>query len=358
MRGVEIGRGISMGARIGSPRLEGGFSVSRIANPFNSQVREFRGVRERVRPQFSSASVIAEAERIVALARKPGVPEAVKRPAIVDRKVTPEPAIGRLPNSARGLDIRVLSNLLQAPKVQPEARAKIQPKTESNPGRRAGTIVFPSSASRVKTEQVKEERLKPGQKQEEKGEKRQSEKRSVAKIKFSEAVEISKKRAVALKKAYQEIKTRGLSIKLLRAFLSRSYWEAISPIAKNGHDGTLNLTMVEFEKQSGEYQLETRADQAISFAVSNHIPVQKGEGGRLATVEEVREVLEGKEKEILRSNTPAEMVIRRVVRKSVEFVKAGQTVAVSGEKEEVLEEPTINSLGLEEVYPKIFPKAA
>lgn len=390
MRGVEMGRGIStinrgpsIGSigRIGMPRPERGFSVSRIANPFNPQVGEFRlaspkteirggGVRvlrERVRPQFSAASVIAEAERIVALAKKPGVQEAAKRPAIIERKVTdrrgnlirtPESAIVRLPNPDRGLDIRVLSKPIQASKVHPEAQIRIQPKTESNPGYRVRRIVSSSPASRVQTEQVKEERLKIEQKQEEKAGKRQSEKRSVAKIKFSEAVEISKKRAAALKRAFQEIKTRGLSIKFLRVFLSRTYWEAISPIAQKGHDGTLNLTVSELEKHKSEDYGEAKTDQAIAYAVSNHIPVQKGEGGRLVTIEEVREVLEGIEKQVLKLNTPAEMVIRRVVSKNVELIKAGQIVAVSEEKEEALEETTLKSLGLEEVYPNILPKAA
>lgn len=378
-----ISRGPSIGSigRIGMLRPERGFSVSRIDNPFNSQVREFRpaspkteirggGVRvlrERARPQFSAASVIAEAERIVALAKKPGVQEAAKRPAIIERKVTPEPIVVRLPSLVRGLDMRVITNPkpapevkfqpVQAPKVQPEAQIRIQPKTESNPGYRVRRIVSPSPASRVQTEQVKEERLKAEQKQEEKAGKRQSEKRSVAKIKFSEAVEISKKRAAALKKAYQEIKNRGLSSKLLRTFLSRSYWEAISPIAQKGHDGTLNLTVSELEKQRGEDHDEAKENQAIYYAVANHIPVQKGEGGRLATIEEVREVLEGIEKQVLRSNTPAEMVVRRVVSKNIEVKRGGQVASYSEEKEEVLEETTLKSLGLEEVYPNILPKA-
>ncbi len=133
--------------------------------------------------------------------------------------------------------------------------------------------------------------------------------------------------------------------KKLKKFLSTELWKYISPlVGRGGYDGTIPLTLNAIEKNQTEYTNLEEAQTGLSQPVAEHIPLQEGEGGRLATVEEVREVLEGKEKENLRSNTSAEIIIKRVA------VKKNETVANTGQV--VNTEPTLKSLGLEELFPK------
>lgn len=398
MRGVEIsgaclsfgkvGRGISIG-RISMPAPERGFSVSRIANPFLGaskgpsilnplDMNKFApAALKTIRKPFASKRVqsfipISEVKPLPRHPRVGGDPKSVSSQAslikhnthefrsvgrsikygmtkgserFLDRKTsgwtgnlvrTPEPAIVRLPNP------------FQVPKVEAIPQT-LQRKTEIRPVSIVKRIVSPVTVSQVQAEQVVEEKVIKEQKNE--PEIKTRKKQSVLKIKFKEAVGISKNRIATLKEAYQRVKAEGLSVRWLRKFLTKSYWEAISPIAQKGHDGTLNLTVSELEKQKEEYQDEAKADQSIAYAVANHIPVEAGEGGRPATWEEVREVLEGKEKEAIKSNTPAEMVVKRVVEKNVGVIKSGQVMVSSVEKEEI-KETSLKELGLEEVFPK------
>ena len=67
----------------------------------------------------------------------------------------------------------------------------------------------------------------------------------------------------------------------------------------------------------------------------------------------MQEVLEGKE-EAIKSQTPAEMVARRVINKNVEVLNSSQVVAVSEEKVESSEA----SLKDFPEWEKVFQKAA
>lgn len=301
-----------------------------------------------------AVSVVEQAEMVAAKAWELPVAsqgqalEATKSEVAVNSIVkTAEPAIVSFPESARGLD--------EAPKVE-TVPLIMQESPESRATKTVTRVILTPTQSQVQTEQVvEEEKVFKKDKKEDQTQARKSEKQSVSKIKFTEAVRISKNRISALKEALKKTKTEGLSTKWLRKFLGKTYWGQQSPIAREGFDGTLEPTVRELEAYGSEIKSDQEAENASAQAVSNHIPVEAGEGGRPATEEEVREVREGKEKEAIRLQTPAEMVIKRVV------VKKDETSATTGqvvntlveEKEEVAGEPTLKSLGLEELFPKV-----
>lgn len=188
-------------------------------------------------------------------------------------------------------------------------------------------------------------------------------KQSVLKIKIVEAVKVTQLRRSAVYEAARRVKEEAekmgkkvfITGKKLSRFLSGEFWKYISPlVGAEGYDGTIPLTLRAIEENPREYTSLEQAQTELSKPVTEHIPLERGEGGRVATLEEVREVLEGKEKENLRPQTPAEIIIKRVVVKKDETViSTGQAVnTVVEEKEDVVGEPTLKSLGLAEIFQK------
>lgn len=225
-------------------------------------------------------------------------------------------------------------------------------------------IIEVTAPHQQQVEQVLEEKKILTEKdQEDKPQAKRSEEQSVAKIKIVEAVRVSQLRRLVISEAARKVQEEAeqagekvvITAKKLKKFLSAELWKYISPlVGRGGYDGTIPLTLNAIEKDQTEYTNLQEAQTSLSQPVAEHIPLQEGEGGRLATVEEVREVLEGKEKDVLRSRTPAEIAIKRVVVKKDEtFASTAQVVnTVMEEKEEVVGEPTLKSLGLEEVFQK------
>lgn len=256
---------------------------------------------------------------------------------------TPEPAIVRLPYVVS--EPKSEPRPIPAPQVEFQAQGRQQQKAENSTANRAASSTVAPAVQAVQAEQVTTEK-KIELKKEEQSEARERKKQSLVKIIFTEAVKISKNRVSALKRAYQEIKARGLGMSLLVTFLDKSYWEQISPVAKSGYDGTLKPTVEEVVRQQNID--ETKIDQIIGYAVANHIPVQEGIGGRVASVGELKEVLEGKEKEKLELQTPAEGVIKTVIEQT-EVRNSGEVVNMLEKRQEMVE-PTLKDLGIQDLF--------
>lgn len=333
----------SIGKTVGIGRI--GLEASRVAMTPRAQIlaREFSPIRipriDPPKPQIRAADVIAEAERIIA---------AAKKPAIIDRKVV------RFPEPVRGLDTRVIANPL------PKPQARLQPATETKSMPQLKRVVAPAPVIKTQTEQTLEKVLKVDEREKEKPKVRSIEKATKSVIQLVEAVNISEKRRLEIKAAIKEAKTgmeklglKAITGKIVAKLLSRSFWVHKSPIVGEGKDGTLPLTVYELLSDTTEYRSEEEAEENLGQAVAKHIPVKSGEGGRLATIEEVMEVIEGNKRPILEDQYKAKLVvIKRVIAKS-EVASTGQAVnTVSEEKEEVAGEPTLKSLGLEELFPK------
>lgn len=185
----------------------------------------------------------------------------------------------------------------------------------------------------------------------------------MVKVKFVEDTQVSEKRRGAIRTAIKQAKTwaqklglRGITGRLVARHLPKEYWkseEYRSEIVKGkGIDGTVKLTAKSIETDANEYQSDEQAEGLVE-KVKDYRPVKKGEG-QLVTFEEVRQVLEGKEAEPLKAKTPAEIVVRRLVRKS-ELVK-GQEVVNSMVDEKVESDET--SLKDYPALAEVFQKAA
>lgn len=315
------------------------------------------------------ASVIQETEQVAArtweapLASQGETLEAVRSSLVVNSivKDPEQPAVVSLPNPARGLDVRVITNPFLAPKEESAPQSIVQTRAESRATSAVARVTSTPTKKEVWVEQVVEEKkYVVGDHKKDEPNTKKSEKEAVVKVKFVEAVQVSERRRLEIKAAVKKAKAeveksglRGITGRLVRKLLANTFWEHKSPIVGEGKDGTINPTAEEMERDTTEYKDAKEAEGALVQVVAKHIPIQKGEGGRLATVGEVREVLEGKEKENLRSQTPTEIVISRLVSGNVEVTSTGQVVnTVVEEKEEVVGEPTLKSLGLEELFPK------
>lgn len=382
-----ISRGASFGAigRIGVAGIEGGISkaasyaenrgpsllnplgIEVIRNPFIVRPlvevihNPFEAEPTAQRPQLRAADVIAEAEAIVARTQiKPRMFEVSQRGNLVR---TPEPMVVWPPKLVRGLDVRVITNPFAVLKVEVTPQSMMQKKAENQATSRVIRTTSTPTLSQLQTEQIVEEKkLVLEDKKEDKAQEKRSEKQFLTKIKIVEAVKITQLRRSAVFEAARKAKEEAektvekviITGKKLKKFLSGEFWKYISPlVGRVGYDGTIPLTLNAIENNPIEYTNLEEAQTKLSQPVAEHIPLQKGEGGRVATIEEVREVLEGKEKEVIKLNTPAEMVVRRVVRKNVDVIKSGQVVnTVVEEKEDVAGEPTLKSLDLKELFPK------
>lgn len=302
-----LGRGATLGARIGgfpAPKFEKG--IRNIANPFKAEekVREFRG--------FSVASVIAEAENIVKARKILSLPQILVK--------TPEPLLWT--------PVRPLRKVVEA---MPQVRVK--PATESKPAN-SPRIASKPAPLEARLEQIVEEKIMTKQDKEKKNTKLR-ERASILRVKFVEAIHISELRRAEIKLAVKKAKAevgrlglKGITGRLVRQLLGDSFWILKSPIVGEGKDGTIPLTAALVEADQTRYSSSEDAEKGFVQAVDKHIPIKQGVGGRVATIEEVREVIEGTEKEVIHSQTAAEIVVKRVIKLSE---SVGQERVVSDE---------------------------
>lgn len=186
------------------------------------------------------------------------------------------------------------------------------------------------------------------QDQEDENEIRDSEDFSESKIKFVEAVKISNERRKKIEKAVERAGAENITVVEV---LPAGFWDDKSPIVGDGKDWTIDLTVQALRINPNNYRSIEQAKKASVISVAENIPIEKGEGGRIATVEEVRKVIHG-QKDWLVSKTPAEIVERRVVKKRIEVAKTGEMLKVLENKVETIPETTLKDLNLEKLFPK------
>ncbi len=350
LMGIEaIGRGISAAPAIGRGGfgLEGGFKVGSIKNPGlggfkpSSYIENgsltgviknpFKAENSRInsRPQFSVAAVVAEAERIVFIA---------KRPAVLERRIlsgtanivrTLEPAAVRLPKP----EVK--------PVVAPQIEAKPQIQVASKPAIQTLTQKEVLVQQMIEQKKTVQEKKKTDTTQEKK-----TEENSTKKMKIVKSFKVAQRRIEAVVRATKKLAEteEKFSLNSIRRVL-RWTKEHLSPIVREkGVDGTLKLIDEALASDTTEYTSRGEIERKSVALLEQYKPVEAGEGNPV-TVEEVRQVLEGKEAEVTRGNVAAEIVVKRLVRKT-EVIKGEDAV------------PTISEDKQEETSLKDFPALA
>lgn len=313
-----IGRSVSVGPRIGgfpAPKFEMG--IRNIANPIKGIIQPHSYIENRgpslfgsgveviknpfktntIKPQIRAADVIAEAEFIV---RKNAVParvmEYAKRLAVLDRK---QPVgmntIVRSPEPARV----VLPSPTLSPK--PESKPILAPKVEARP-QVVTRVVLATAPRQAQSEQVADKKATPERKKEDSRTKR-GEKEDNLRFRLAEDTEVSQKRRLAIKAAIKTAKLtvsilglKGISGKLVAKYLPAEYWERndyqSSLVRGKSPDRTVDLTARAIELDTNEYLTEQEAEERLVKTVAENRPVRVGPG-EAVSFEEVRKVVEG-----------------------------------------------------------------
>lgn len=272
---------------------------------------------------LSVESVVAEAESILSQARLNPVPVA-------------EPGIIKI---AKPADLPAPAPL-EAPVA--ETQPQLQPATEVRIDSQPSQAVSPLYEEEV----VEEKKIVDQQNQEDEKEVQESEDSSQSRIKFVEAVKISDQRRRKIKDAVKKAEKEGITV---AKALSGEFWKYKSPIVGDGKDWTIDLTVQALQIDPGKYKSVAEAEEVSVASVDKNIPVEEGEKGRQATVDEVRKVTYG-EVTILNAKTPAEIVERRLVKKRIQIAKTGEMLKVLEDKVETSSESTLKDLNLAEVF--------
>lgn len=179
---------------------------------------------------------------------------------------------------------------------------------------------------------------------------------SLLKVKFIEAVTISEGRKQEIRSAIRRLKGK-ITGRILKEAISTAFWKLKSPIVGEGKDYTIDLTASDIESDPTEYQSQEDAERAWVKVAEEHAPVKKGEGGKVVTMEQLREVTHGERQKAKQSKNPAEIIARRVIRKEVALSKTGMVkVLKSEEKKEINGETTLQELSPQ--LSEVFQKAA
>jgi len=225
------------------------------------------------------------------------------------------------------------------PAVKSETAQAIRPKT-----------VFLEStrpAEQRQVEETVEEKVLVKKEQKDETKPKNERDTSFSKIKLVKAEEIAQERKHKIIEATRRLIGSITGVRF-KHFLSLEFWKLKSPIVGKRKDYTLDLTVAEIESDYRVYETPEQAAEAFVGAVERNVPVKRGEEGRTVTLEEVRKVTHGVKEE---PRTPAEMVIKRVVRKTV----ATQSSAPKVQEDRTEVEGSLKDLHLEEV---LAPKAA
>lgn len=245
---------------------------------------------------------------------------------------------------------------LVIPQVLPEVGfPSLEPETKTEAETAVSSKTAPTTLTQPKTqeiEEVEEEKVAATEDQQAEDEIEDSTE-SFLKVKLVEAVKVSQKRKKKLRVAINRVIKEG---KRLREFLSGGFWNDKSPIAGEGEDGTLELTVKSVESNLIEDATSQQLEQIVDQAVEENIPVEQGEGGRDATVEDIEKVIKGKRSEVA-AKTPAEIFIKRIVKKKVVIDKTGVLIRTleSEDKTEINGEVSLRELSpkLAEVFQQV-----
>lgn len=283
-----------------------------------SIISRFTPPRSNPQPELNATDAISEAEAIFRQAR---------RPVIVP---LPKPEVNTI--------------------LGPTPATKTDPATETGLSSRTAHVIH---APVTKEQEVKEVIEKKKELYEEdtddQTEVKNSKESSLLKMKIVEDAAASQTRRGEIRAALKKLGRIGRIGRLVARLLTIRFWRAKSQIVGDGKDWTIDLTASSIESDTTEYESEEEAERCLVSYVEKHIPVKKGEGGRRATVGEVRKVIRGADKEILpKTSAPAEIVIKRIVEKRV-AVENGVELILE-DKVDTYSEPNIADLGLSAVF--------
>lgn len=333
--------------------IDGPVSLEALENTMPMTLSKFNPVGEIVfRP--SGPSVIEQAEAVAAAAWEttalPTPQEEAQNPLTEKGAVAKvEPWLGtRAETVIIPHEPRVIPMTAPRLEAQPQPVVVASPKTES---KRANAQTVSRSFPQEQIMEVTEEKKTVAQENKEQGNNaKESEEQSLKKVKLVEAVHVSERRRWTLKAAVKKAAEGGerLTLRLIRKFLTWTR-EDLSPIVRHkGADGTLSLIDQALESETVEYSSKEAEKKSVGL-VEKYRPVEKGEGDPV-TMGEVRQVLEGKEAKRAGVNMAAEIVARRVVRKSE--VLRGEAVTTVEEKVEINTETSLKDFPeLAEVFP-------
>lgn len=309
---------------------------------------------------LKKAEVLAEANQILGVTqaqvaeevREQLVPveHASIRPtwSVVSPRIEPQAMPGVVPGVLESLQSTVIAFPGLEPVTKHEAAPAAAVKTENAVLTKTASAVSRQTGLQSREqEEVAEEQVLIEQAEEKEAGNNEKENQELIKVEFVEATQVSENRKQYIREA---IKRLGLGRKF-REVLSLGFWKSKSPIVKEGKDWTLDLTVQEIESDPIKYQTPEQAREAYVEAVERNIPIQEGQGGRIAAIEEVEKVFNGKKKE---PKTPARLVIKRVTKKSViEKDEAGeQAVRVAENQADTKIEGSLEDLNLEGIFQK------
>lgn len=346
---AQIGSGLLPGddRRIGQVGLE---NTMKLAIGQNEPVKEIvfnNPVKKNVsaEPLLAEADQVAirEVQAVIAQAVQTSVAEPVKQPA-VELATTPVKGNVIRPNWAA---VRDRAATAVRPAAVPGGLVEPKPAPES----KAILAVRPKTENKVKeqlVEKLKEE-VRVEQKEDEKNGIKSNEDVLETKVKVVEAVNVSKKREQEIETGVRKLAGISLIGRLLKNILSIRFLEAKSPLVGGKKDWTIDLIIEDIEVDTTVYKTPEQALKAWIAVTKKHIPVKKGQAGRTATVEEVNKVVHGR-KDWLAPKTPAEMVIKRMVKKTIELAKTGEAVKILEDKTDIAVEGSLKDLNLEEVF--------
>ncbi|MBI4036145.1 hypothetical protein HY383_04310 [Candidatus Daviesbacteria bacterium] len=232
----------------------------------------------------------------------------------------------------------------------------LEPETKQETGVSSKTV--PATLVQPNTQEIEEvvEEEKMTEKEQEIEEETEDNDDSLLKVKFIEAVNISKSRKQEIKSAIRRLKGK-ITGRILKEAISTAFWKLKSPIVGEGRDYTIDLTAGDIESDPTEYQSQAEAEKAWVKVVEEHTPVKKGEGGKVATIEQLREVTHGERQKTKQSKNLAEIITRRVIRKEVILRKIGTLrVLKSEDKKEINGEITLQELSPQ--LAEVFQQAA
>lgn len=245
----------------------------------------------------------------------------------------------------------VMPKIILEAAVKPASATKIEyAQVASSPAR----VEIPEVEEEIE-EVIEDKEIMAQEKKEDNAGFQQSEQQSIEKVALVEAVEISAERRQLIiyisekaEEIAKQLGLKGFTGKLARQFLS--WIGKASPIVQGeDEDGTIPLTDHAILSDRTEYTSAKEAVKKWVPLIERYKPVKRG-AGKPVTVEEVRQVIEGKEAENPRTNQIAEIVVKRLV-KITKVVKGRQVVHDIKEKVESPEH-NLKDLGLEEIFPK------
>lgn len=354
MRGIEvglIGRGISViGPSLGrisgfpAPRMEG-FSMSRINNPFLGVPKAPTYIENRG-PSLLGPKV----EAIKNPFRVAGWTSSVVR--------APVPALVRLPNPTRGLDVRVITNPSLVPKIEATPKVNLQRKVEGSPASKINPATSTPVQEKTQVVGVTKSETTPVPVDRKTSLQERIKKKIFARRKrYVHHWEVTEKRISdiydAINKTEEEGSITGIKV---ADYLHDHKGVRGEIVGENGPDGTFLLIKYGIKMDSTVHDSKDAALQRYLSIVYQHRPTKISQEGEPVTAREVNEAFMERKDLVVKPPAALAIITKRQEQIYKEVIKNGAvTSTIVVEKEEAPKEESIEH---NPVLVELFPKAA